>query len=266
MDIIESFYQHVRVKQMLHFFIKAQAKKFEFIPFIEDKTLVHSFHANIYESKNTLKHILDDIGLPYKKRKFNNKCNTNIDNVQKYNVYLFTRRNKAKPNTIEDIRNIISPSISTVSKSSGDDSLKISDISQQNENLLKPVSIEDLIAYDGYEPNLKGRRQYIEDLLNSIIIRDFHAEVDSDKDQRDEKPILDKNLFNLLYNINSVVSVVTVDKKTKAKRLKEFLIETITQAHLDYQNINLSAEKFKEQCIQEFLKYKYPADLGEYDV
>lgn len=173
MDIIKLFYQRIRVKQMLHVFIQAQIRKFEYIPFIETNTLVqNSFNKHILETAvKTLDHISHDMCSPYKKRKTYDNSKCKIKNLQKYSVYLLKNRNKTnlnndKPENSQD---------SSLSKSTND----------LSEFKSKVVNIGDLIQEQKYSvqaPNIfKGdfaeyKSQFIDDMLSFVMKTDFNTE------------------------------------------------------------------------------------------
>lgn len=259
MDTIELFYQHVRMNQMLHFFINAQAKEFEFIPFIDKNTLVqNSFHANIYiKSEKTLKHILQDMCPPSKKRKRDPCATTKIENLEKYSVYLFKLRKETIPDIPKNNKDepIYQPSLSANGKP-GDIPSNVIGVEQMLSQSEKKVAIEDIYHSIGTEKNKEEKSFYIENLLNSIIKRNFFIQFElEDPRIAKQKTLLDKNIKDLKYKLFATLG--SSDQKLAPKKMEEFLTEIIENTNEEFKNNNLDITEFKKRFTDAFINYIY---------
>lgn len=87
------FYNNVRTKQMLHFFIKAHDKEFEYIPVIVENNIINDGLKDLISIKteNSLQYIHNNIYQPLKQNSY--KC-TNADNLNliDYREYVFSKK------------------------------------------------------------------------------------------------------------------------------------------------------------------------------
>lgn len=248
MDIIKLFYQRVRVKQILHFFIKAHTKEFEFIPFIEQKTLVqNSFHRTIYRGADkTLNHILRDMCSPYKKRKCHTHDDVKIEHLQKYSVYLYIKSKKIKTDNVVDKELVKLP----VSTPSADLLNKGIGISEQSETRNKIADLGNTFEFVGTSQNREAKKSYIESVLAYVFKDEINWPVDHTKAEL-ENQLLEgskKDLKKLIINAKRTNEIRESPLVTQGD-----IINLIEDYYEKFKTHNLNITNFKEIFTNEFL-------------
>lgn len=250
MDIIKLFYQRVRVKQILHFFIKAQAKEFECIPFIEGNSLVqNSYQHTIYrEAEKTLTHILNDMCLPYKKRQFETHDDVKVEHLLKYSAYLYLKRKRIKLNNKEN-KTLEKPENVSLGISAHDASTLNMEIglSEQNEPFSQTITPENIFEDVGTSQNTDNKRSYIESQLKSVI-KDESWEVDTTKSEL-ENQLLEQSKKDLKVLITSAINKTDMPDTWHGN-----VINTIEDYYHKFKTDKLNTKNFKEVFTDEFLK------------
>lgn len=240
MDIIKLFYQHVRAKQMLHVLIQAHVKEFEYIPFIENSTLVqNSFYKNIQISAtDILKHISENMCSPYKKRKTNDdsgKCQ--IVNLQKYSVYLLKNKSKLKNETPVELEK--------------EDSGSSSEEPGVNIHELKP-DIPNLYESTGTE---KDKLNFIKTILKNVLGVNYEAE-DLGDDMfldkvGDQEKLLDTAKIEIQNAIENARQIL--DEKDKTKKLSEYITLIAAKYYKTFQEKKFNFPDLKKTFIEQFM-------------
>lgn len=250
MDIIELFYERVRAKQRLHVLIQAHIKEFEYIPFIENNTLVqNSFYESIPKNaKSVLSHISRDMCSPYDKRKYNDESSKyQIKNLQKYSVYLLKNRNKTNLN-----------SETLTKKAKLDDPLKVESSSFLMKEVrigqLKPETLDTSALINILKTGLLSDKQkFIYQILQTIMKDDYLKE--SLAYQRD--PEKEKQL-GLLDNIEqSIKTAVQTFSETQPSEdayntLIQSIVDTVNEYYNQFKDLNFDMELFRNTVYNTF--------------
>lgn len=254
MDLIKLFYQRVRVKQLLHVFIQAQIRNFEYIPFIENNTLVqNSFHKNIVtKATKTLDHISNDMCSPYKKHKTHNNSNCKIENLQKYSVYLLKNKNKTDLNNEEPIKKPDSsqseiPDKLSSSLSFENKTVNIGDLTEKPKYTIQVPSI-----FKSDFPEHKSR--FIENILSFVMKTDYNnikgfIYLDENQTTKQEGVIdyIKLNIGKAVIKANE-----EPDSQQAYKNLLTDIVNIAETYYNEFKENNLDMKVFQETVFDEF--------------
>lgn len=261
MDIIEFFYQRVRIKQMLHVFIQAQVREFEYIPFIENKQLVHDSFFKIIDKNATksISHIADEMCSPYKKRKYHKediaKCQ--IESLEKYNYYYY--KNRPKDLHMQNISNVSKNDQKIITNGSERERSKSQDFNSQV--FISQMGGNSKVINTSAIPNLfenaigENKKNFIIDILKVVMVDDY------DKDEEitlstDQIKIETNAIKDIKKHINE--TILSAKEINNLQQAHEKLVQNITSVMIYYfdqfKKNELNVRKFQDEAINAFLE------------
>lgn len=263
MDIIKEFYERIREKQMLNVFVQAQKRKYEYIPFIENNTLVQNiFYQNIpIASTVILNHISDVMCSPYKKRKIhkvndniqiNNECK--ITKIEKYSHYVFKKINedkfiiqleknidKLEDGNQDDSKSKLGIGITEDKIENLDDVSKYMDIFKTDNdqvrrqfitNILKVVMgkdyVEEKADYTDYQDYIKAKKELtLKGIENELEEACLGAKQKAKDDLEDGIKMLQKNVFKIIESNYEKYKLTEHDKKYFREIIEDELVKNL---------------------------------------
>lgn len=251
MDIIKYFYQRIREKQMLHVFVQAQKREFEYIPFIETNILIqNALHKSIpLGATIALKHISNVMCSPYKKRKHTNtskeidtKCK--INKTEKYSHYLFKKINKVHTENQRE-------------STSNTNNNKLNDLEENEGVNVAMASKEDIFDVSKYLAIFKfsdNRKDFINEILKTAMGENYNKENIIELEYGEEMKqgkMLEEIDLEITKAFKKAASNVTMDQKVKL--FYNSILDIVIKYYKQFKTNNFNMKIFQDKIEESFL-------------